>query len=203
MVSLEFFMFFMFSPPALRQDLAELSQSRLGDSLARPWLRDGYENVKNIKNIENCRKKNIKEYTFLCFRFSFSCFSSFSCFHLHLSDRIWLSWARAGWEVYFFMFSFQFSCFSSFSCFHLHLSDRIWLSWVRAGPPAPRHALLRDSDLRSYGTINENVGPCYPGSCPIWRPHLPQALPKRSKDQITSCWLNHGIMFILSAVGII
>ena len=45
-----FFIFFMFSLPSLRQDLAELSQSQLGDSLARPWLRDGYEKVKNIKN---------------------------------------------------------------------------------------------------------------------------------------------------------
>ena len=96
MFSLQFFMFFiffMFSHPSLRQDLAELSQSRVGGIL----------------------------------------------FHVFVS---------------------VFSCFSAFSCFHLHLSDRIWLSWVRAGPPAPRHALLRDSDLRSYGTINENVGPC-------------------------------------------
>ena len=71
--SLQFFMlftFFMFSTPSLRQDLAELSQSRVGDSLARPWLRDGYEKVKKMKHMKNCTK-NIKTYTCSCFRFSF------------------------------------------------------------------------------------------------------------------------------------
>ena len=48
-----FFMSVMLSPPFLRQDLAELSQSQVGDSLARPWLRDGYEKVKNMKNMKN------------------------------------------------------------------------------------------------------------------------------------------------------
>ena len=65
MFSLQFFMFFIFfvfSPPSLRQDLAELSQSRVGDSLARPWLRDGYEKVKNMKNMKNGRE-NMKNYT--------------------------------------------------------------------------------------------------------------------------------------------
>jgi len=32
---------------------AELSQRRPGDSLARPWARDGYEKVKNKKNMKN------------------------------------------------------------------------------------------------------------------------------------------------------
>ena len=66
MISLQFFMFFiffMFSPPSLRQDLAQLSQTRVGDSLARPWLRDGHENVKNMKNIKNW-SENMKKYTF-------------------------------------------------------------------------------------------------------------------------------------------
>ena len=30
-----------------------VSQRRLGDSLARPWLRDGGEKVKNMKNMKN------------------------------------------------------------------------------------------------------------------------------------------------------
>ena len=55
-----FFIFLMFSPPSLSQGLAELSQSRLGDSLARPWLRDGYEKMKNMKNIKKLKRKHEK-----------------------------------------------------------------------------------------------------------------------------------------------